>query len=226
MIVSIHQPAYLPWLGYFDRIAASDAFVFLDNVQFEKNSYTNRNRVKTAAGPLWLTVPVLSQGHLQKTLVDLEIDNRQDWKKKHLRSVEQNYRRAACFAERYERFAASYAPDAARLTELCYRQLNFWLQELAIPTRVLRASELPVTGSKSELILALCRHLGATTYLSGPLGRSYLQQESFSAAGIELRYQNFVHPEYPQLFGEFMPALAVVDFWLNCPDLSRFRSLQ
>src|SRR6267378_479446 len=132
MIVSIHQPAYLPWLGYFDRIATSDTFIFLDNVQFEKNSFTNRNRIKTATGSLWLTVPVQTRGHLHKTLLDIEIDSRQDWKRKHLRSIEQNYRSASCFTKRFDRLAASYPPEAGRLVELCFHQLSFWLKELGI----------------------------------------------------------------------------------------------
>lgn len=94
MILSIHQPAYLPWLGYFDRIARSDKFVYLDNVQFERNSFINRNRIKTANGPIWLTIPVRLKEHFNKTIADIEIDARQNWKRKHLRSIEQNYRHA------------------------------------------------------------------------------------------------------------------------------------
>src|SRR5450631_1867991 len=101
MIVAIHQPAYLPWLGYFDRIAASDLFIFLDTVQFERNSFTNRNRIKTASGPIWLTVPVRLRGHMEKILNEIEIDNTKGWKKKHLRAVEQNYHRAPMFAKNF-----------------------------------------------------------------------------------------------------------------------------
>jgi hypothetical protein len=218
-VVSIHQPAYLPWLGYFDRIAASDVFVFLDTVQFEKNSFTNRNRIKTPNGPLWLTIPVRQKGHFSKSLREIEIENRQDWKRKHLRSIVQYYRDAPQFAEKFRRLVSSYGSDATHLADFCYRQLGFWLSELEIPTRVVRASELAVSGSKSDLVLALCKELGATTYLSGPLGRDYLQPDQFSAAGIEIRYQDFKHPEYPQPFGTFLPALAVVDYWMNCANL-------
>jgi len=226
MIVSIHQPAYLPWLGYFDRIAASDVFVFLDTVQFEKNSFTNRNRIKTAKGPIWLTVPVRLHDHLEKTLIEIEIDNAQNWKKKHLRSIEQNYRRAPFFAKNFDRLAATYLPEENRLAELCYNQLKFWLDEFEIGTRIVRASELPVQGSKSDLVLALCRRLGATTYLSGPLGRGYLAEDKFLAADIEVRYHEYKHPEYPQLFEEFIPAMAVVDYWMNCGAAGLFQGEQ
>ncbi len=225
MIVSIHQPAHLPWLGYLDRIAASDVFVFLDNVQFERRSFTNRNKIKTPSGPLLLTVPVVTHGHRQNIL-DLRIDEEQFWRKKQLRAIEHNYHKAACFDARFGNLDDFYQPPADRLADFCYRQLLFWLAEFAISTPVVRASELPVQGYKSDLMLALCRHLGATTYLSGPLGRNYLQENEFERAGIEVRYHDYTHPTYPQLHGEFVPRLAAADYWLNCPEVELFRSNQ
>lgn len=223
MIVSIHQPAYLPWLGYFARIAASDVFVYFDSVQFEKNSFTNRNRIKTADGPIWLTVPVLQRGHLDKRLTDIEIVWHQDWRNKHLRSIEQSYRKAPRFDECFPQLVDLYQPKDHLLAELCYRHLRFWLRELDITTRVVRASELNVTGQNSDLVLALCRQLGATTYLSGPLGRSYIKEDEFAAANISLTYQEFKHPQYPQLYGPFLPAMAVLDYWFNCGDMKLFQ---
>jgi hypothetical protein len=223
VIASIHQSAYLPWLGYFDRIASSDVFIVLDSVQYEKNSFINRNRIKTARGPLWLTVPVSARGHFQTTLMDLEIDNCKDWKSKHLRSIAQNYRKAPYFHGRFERLTQTYNFEDRLLTELCFRQLEFWLEQLQIPTRILRASKMNANGRKSELICNLCSEVGATTYLSGPLGRNYLDEDQFSVAGITVRYHDYVHPQYSQLFGAFMPALSVVDYWLNSDDLSLVR---
>jgi WbqC-like protein family len=222
VVVTIHQPAYLPWLGYLDRIARSDLFIFLDTVQFERNSFTNRNRIKTADGPLWLTVPVRLRDHLNTTIADVEIDGQRNWKRKHLSSIAQSYRHAPDFSSRYERLAAVYASDTSRLAELCFDQLKFWLAELDIATRVVRASELPVEGRNSELVLALCRHAGARAYLSGPFGRDYLQEHAFAEAGIEVRYHDYTHPHYPQLHGDFVPALGIVDYWMNCPDAGLF----
>lgn len=216
VIVAIHQPAYLPWLGYLARIAACDAFVFLDTVQFEKNSFTNRNRIKTANGPQWLTVPVLGHGHTTKPMNELAIDNRQDWRKKHLRSVEQNYSRAPWFKQNFSRLAKLYSEPTDRLADLCFSQLQFWLAEFEITTPVVRASSLPVTGQKSGLVLALCEHLGASRYLSGPMGRDYLELGEFARRGIAVDFDEFVHPAYPQLYGDFVPALSVVDYWMNC----------
>jgi hypothetical protein len=222
MVVTIHQPAYLPWLGYFDRIARSDLFIFLDNVQFERNSFTNRNRIKTADGSIWLTVPVHLQDHLNKTITEIEIDEQHDWRRKHLRAIEQNYRRASCFSGNREKLTAAYAPKESRLSELCFAQLRFWLAELNIATRIVRASELPVQERKSDLVLALCKYFGASAYLSGPLGRDYLQQQQFADAGIEVHYHDYVHPRYQQLYGDFVPAMGVVDYWMNCPDAALF----
>lgn len=224
MIVSIHQPAYLPWLGYLARIAASDVFVYLDTVQFEKNSFTNRNRIKTADGPIWLTVPVLQRGHLTKRLMDIEVDWQRDWRKKHLRSIEQCYRRAPRFDECFGRLVDLYEHKDRRLAELCYRHLRFWLRELDITTQVVRASDIDLSAQNSDLVLSLCRHLGATTYLSGPLGRDYLKEDDFAAANIRLTYQDFTHPQYAQLHGLFLPAMAVLDYWINCGDTRFFRA--
>jgi hypothetical protein len=225
MIVSIHQPAYLPWMGYLARIAASDIFIYLDTVQFEKNSFTNRNRIKTANGPIWLTVPVLQQGHIGKPMTELLIDPRQDWRKKHLASIANSYRRASGFARRYPLLERLYAADTPLLADLCYDQLLFWLAELGIKTKVLRASSLPVEGSKSDLVLALCRHVHATEYISGPLGRGYLQEQDFAAAGIAVHYQQFAHPQYSQLYGEFQPAMGIVDYWMNVDRPDQFTDI-
>src|ERR1700730_15113013 len=226
MIASIHQPAYLPWLGYFDRIAKSDAFVFLDNVQFERNSFINRNQIKTANGPIWLTVPVRLDAHFDKTIVDIEIDDRQNWRRKHLRSIEQSYSRTQDFAQEFRRLTAVYEGKTNKLAELCRGQLDFWLGELGITTRILRASELPVAGRGSALVLDLCKHLGATKYLSGPLGRRYLDEAEFIKAGIKIEYHEFVHPVYPQMLGEFVPAMGVVDYWMNCGKGDLFEGSQ
>jgi len=221
-VVSIHQPAYLPWLGYLDRIGRSDVFVFLDSVQFQRNSFQNRNKIKTKNGPLWLTIPVRLNGHLDKTIADIEIDETQDWRRKHLRSIEQSYSRAPGFSEKFGRLSALYRDRQHRLAPFCLAQLRFWLDEFRIATPVLLASEQPVGGNKSDLVLALCRHVGATKYLSGPLGRDYLNEGDFAAAGVEIEYHDFAHPEYRQQYGAFVPAMGVVDYWMNCAEPALF----
>lgn len=213
MIVSIHQPAYLPWLGYLDRISQSDLFIFLDTVQFEKNSFTNRNRIKTASGPVWLTVPVLSRGHLNGTLQTLAIDTRQNWQTKHLRSIAQAYAGAPDAKRKLTTLEAQYG-ETELLADLCHDQLLFWCAELGISTPIIRASTLNSTGTKSQLVRNLCKEVGATTYLSGPMGRDYLDQDQFQTDSIALEFHRFQHPTYHQLHGDFLPAMGVVDYWM------------
>jgi hypothetical protein len=216
VILSAHQPAYLPWLGYLDKIARADVFVYLDTVQFEKNSFINRNRIKTAQGVQWLTIPVKTRGHLSATLRDTQIETGQDWRTKHLKAIAMNYRRAAHFPACFRQLESLLSDSQTNLAELCWAQLRFWLELFAIETHVVRASELDVLGTKSDLVLALCRHFGADHYLSGALGRDYLVVEDFRAAGVEVEFQQFAPPVYPQLWGDFVPALSVVDYWMNC----------
>jgi hypothetical protein len=216
MVLTAHQPAYLPWMGYFDKIARADVFVFLDTVQFEKNSFINRNRIKTPHGVQWLTVPVRHKGHLTDTLRNTEVEYSRPWAQSHLKSVRMNYARARFFESCLPKLEALLNDGRANLAELCWRQLRFWLAEFAIPTRVVRSSELPVSGRKAALIMELCRHFGADRFLCGALGRNYLCAEEFRTAGIELEFQSYESPVYPQLWGDFVPRLSIVDYWMNC----------
>lgn len=220
MIVAIHQPAYLPWLGYFDRIRQADLFIYLDTVQFQKGSFQNRNKVLTRNGPIWLTVPVITSGKLFTTaLKDLETDARQSWQAKHLATLQQAYRSAPWYAERSPRIEAFYREPMPRLSDLCWQMLQVFVQELGITTRLVKASELPpVEGHKSDLVLGLCRATGATQYLSGSLGRHYLDESSFADAGIAVRYQDYVPRPYRQLADPFVPGMGVVDVLYNEAD--------
>jgi len=216
VILSAHQPAYLPWLGYFDKIARADVFVFLDTVQFEKNSFINRNKIKTAQGPQWLTIPVRVKGHIQASLRETLIDDTQPWRSKHLKSLEMNYRKAPGFKECFPKIEQLFSIQQSNLAELCWQQLRFWVTEFRINTRIVRASEFQITSRKSQLILDLCQHFGAGKYLSGAMGRNYLDEDLFADSGMTIDYQDFRHPAYPQLWGNFEPYMCIVDYWMNC----------
>lgn len=224
MIVSINQPAYLPWLGYCHRIAVSDLHIVLDHVEFEKNSFVNRNRVRTDVGWCWLTVPVKTKGHFGELPIDrIQIDNRIDWSKKHLRTLQQYYRGAPHFAEHEAFLAEVYSTRWDALAGLCEVLTEHFLSGLGINTPLERSSEMQVEGARDELVLNLCRAVGATTYLSGPLGRRYLREELFERAGITVRYHDYVHPAYPQRHEPFQPFMSVFDLIANCgPESSRF----
>ena len=218
MIVSISQPAYLPWLGYFDRIAESDVHIVLDQVPLERSSttrFTNRNKVRGSDGVQWLTVPVKGAS-TQPLIRDTAIDNEQRWQARHRRTLEQSYRKAPHFASVEDLLSLSFDRSWDSLGELLAVQRKWLLSALGVTTRIEIGSQLHVPGSKSELILNLCSAVGASTYLSGPFGRDYLDGEAFAKAGIALRFHNYQHPQYPQLQQPFEPYLSVFDLLANC----------
>lgn len=221
MILSAHQPAYIPWLGYFDKIVRSDVFIYLDTVQFEKNSFVNRNQIKTPQGAAWLSIPVKTKGHLNKALVDIEIDNSQNWSKKHLNSVFLNYKKAPRFEECYAKLQELFQKEYRLLADLCWDQLDFWLKEIGIETKIVRLSDLSLKAKGSELILEICKHFEANYYLSGVLGKNYLKENDFRSAGISVEYQEYKQPIYPQLWGsEFLNYMSIIDFWMNTDKYS------
>lgn len=223
MILSAHQPAYLPWLGYFDKIARADVFVYLDTVQFEKNSFINRNQIKTPQGPMWLTIPVRTKGHTSASLRSTEIDDAQPWRTKHLKSIEMNYRKAPFFEECFPKIENLILKSETNLAEYCFHQLQFWLNEFAIDTQVVRLSELPIDSVKSDLVLDLCQYFSADYYFSGTLGRNYLIENDFNKLNISIEYQNFKSFTYPQLWGDFVPYLGILDYWMNAkPSWSQY----
>lgn len=214
--VAIHQPAYLPWLGYFYEIASADCFVYLETVQFEKNYYTNRNRIRTPQGDtLWLTVPVLMKGHTGRTIRDMRINPTDNWARRHCLTIEQHYRKAPYFDAYWPELSGLLNTRETSLTELLHRQLQYFLRILGITTRVVRSQQLDLQERKAGLVLEACRALGADRYISGVQGRNYLSLDDFRAAGISVLYNEFRHPEYPQQGGGFIPCLGIIDLLFN-----------
>jgi len=216
MILTAHQPAYLPWLGLFHKIALSDIFVILDQVQFEKNSFINRNKIKTRQGPLWLTIPVLQSNHFKKMLCEIEIDNKIDWKKKHWKSIYLNYKQTMFFDRYSSFFECCYKQEWTMLSELLLYILNFFIAELGIKTKVLKQSSLSVDGKKDQLILNLCKDFRSNIFVSGILGKNYLRQDVFQNCGINIFFQDYSHPGYNQLkVDEFLPYMSIIDLLFN-----------
>ncbi len=217
MIVSINQPAYLPWLGYFHRIAESDLHVVLDHVQFEKNSFVNRNKMRTAKDWTWLSVPVKTKGRFGDLSIEkLEIDNHRNWRAKHLATLTQAYARAPYMAE-YSGFLEDVlSREWDHLADLCRHMSGFFLEALNIETPLVESSTLSVDSNKSQMVLDLCREVKATTYLSGALGKDYLDEDMFNEAGIKVVYQDYRHPVYTQCRpGEMIPFMGILDLLLN-----------
>lgn len=222
MIVSINQPAYLPWLGYFDRIGRSDLHIVLDHVQFEKNGMINRNRIRTPAGSQMLTVPAHTAGRFGHLPInEIEISKQSGWARKHWQAVQQNYSKSAYFNTHREFFAATYAGTWRTLHELLRHVTGYLLTSLGIGTQILYSSDLRIKGRKQDLIMRLCHHVGATTYISGPLGRNYLDCELFKDAGIKLLFHDYQHPVYPQCYPGFESHLSIIDLLFNCGADSR-----
>lgn len=217
MILAAHQPAYLPWPSYLDRIAKAGVFVLLDGVQFERGSFTNRNRIKTQHGSHWLTVPIKTKGHMTRAIRDLQIDPMRPWAKTHLKTIYHAYSKAPRFFEGFKTLEWLYGHDKGGLSDLCLFQLMFWLREYGIYSKKVHLQPvLPATETKGDLILALCRLFKCDTYLSGPFGRDYLDLEAFQRAGIKVEWHEWKQEPYPQLWGgEFIPNLSILDYWMN-----------
>jgi hypothetical protein len=217
--LAIHQPHYLPWLGYLAKWAAADCFVFLDTVQYEKNGWQNRNRIKTREGPRWLTVPV--HARLGAPIREVEVDAAQPWRARHLRTIEQAYAAAPHLTRHRADLARFFDTRWARLDELAVASAT-WLARaagIAVPAR--RASELDARADDAtDRLVELCRAVGADTYLAGRDGARYMDPERFRAAGIAVLYQAYAHPVYTQLHGEFVPSLSGLDLLLMHGDES------
>jgi hypothetical protein len=227
MIVSINQPAYLPWLGYFHRIATSDLHIVLDHVQYEKNSFVNRNKVCGKDGPVWLTVPLLTSGKFGELPIhSLEFAPNQNWQKKHWSTLQNLYRRTPFFDHYAPAYEAIYAAEWDSFAPMVDTFLRQHLNDLGINTPLLKSSEMQVDGKKSDLVLNLCQNTGATVYLSGALGRNYLDEESFRANGIQVEYQDYRHPVYPQPHPDFTPYMCILDLLFNQGPASRDILLQ
>lgn len=216
MILTAHQPVYLPWLGLFHKIALADKYVFFNQVQYLPKDWMNRNKIKTNSISTMLTVPVLRKGHRDEITSNLLINNSENWRKKHLRSIYINYKKTPFFGDYYSFFEDVYSRDWVYLADLNEYMLKWFLQELNIKTEFLKASDFDFVGTKSDLVLNMCKELRADTYIFGSLGKDYANQEQFSDENIKLIFQDYNHPSYSQLHGEFVSNLSIIDLLFNC----------
>lgn len=220
MRVGIHQPHYLPWLRYFEKIARCDVFIVLDNIQYSKNGWQNRNKVKTADGATLLTVPV--HDALGESLDSVRIDDSQPWRKKHWRTIQQAYAKAPYLSMYTDSLSSVYERPWEYLNELNRHMLELFVKAIGIDTRIVHASELNVPGVATERLINLIRTVGGNRYYSGAYALdAYLDADSLERAGIALDLQQWTAPVYPQGHGTFIPDLSIVDLLLNCGPGSR-----
>jgi hypothetical protein len=226
MKVAIHQPHFLPWLGYLHRMAQADLFVLLDHVQFERRNYQNRTMIRMNGEARWLTVPVVQRSRDER-IVDKEVDNRLEgskwWAPSHFLTLRHAYREAGFFGAYAAAIKALFETRWQRLVELNQAALELLREAFGIRTPLARSSELAVEGARADLILDICRAVGADTRLAGMGGsRGYLDAASFARAGVRIEYHDFRHPEYPQCgAAPFKPGLSAIDLLFNCGPDSR-----
>ena len=216
MILTAHQPVYLPWLGLFHNIAISDTYVYFDNVQYLPKDWMNRNKIKTNNDEIWLTVPVLRKGYRDLRTSEIKINNSTDWQKKHLRSISLNYKKTEYFDDYFPFFEEVYTKTWNTLSNLNEYMLRWFLKQLGIKVNFLKASELDLVGKKSDLVLDMCNKLKATTYIFGELGKEYAEITKFQNANIKTIFQKYNHPEYLQNNNQFVSNLSIIDLLFNC----------
>jgi hypothetical protein len=219
MRVGIHQPHYLPWLRYLQKIAASDVFILLDDVDYTKNGWQNRNKIKGANGWMYLTVPVNSS--LGVLIRDVHIAQG-DWATKHLRALEMNYSRAPYYDQYIGSLSDLYHTPWTLLGDLNRAMLDYYLTALGVKTRIVRSSDLNVHEVSTNRLIGLCRAVGGTSYYTGEYAvDAYLDTAAFEHAGIGLDFQKWHCPEYRQLYPKagFIPDLSIPDLLFNVgPD--------
>lgn len=211
MRITIHQPEHLPWLGFFDKAKQVDLLVLLDNVQFRKNYFQNRNKIRTPEGSTWITLPV--HRPLLKPIGEIRVVKDSPVMEHYLNLIRDHYHYAPYYESTVHRIEKILLSGCDRLVELNEQLLRLVFDVLEMRTQIARASGLdcPPSMGASEMLLNICRSMGARLYLSGISGREYLDLEAFHRHGIEVEFQEFHHPIYPQMYPGFVPRISVLE---------------
>jgi hypothetical protein len=223
MLIAIQQPEFFPWIGYLDKIKQVDKIVLLDNVQFKKRYFENRNKVRTRENWTWIRVPVKVKGRYTQLINDVEIDNSQDWQSKLIGTLKHCYKQAPFWVESggEELCEIVAGHKYHRLIELNLTVIYFLMEKFGVTKETVLASEIETNGKGSELILNICKITGADGYLSGRDGVNYLDSNIFERESIALTYQKFVHPVYKQYASDdFVEAMSSIDLLFNVGPLA------
>lgn len=221
--VVILQSCYVPWKGYFDLMSRCDEFVFYDDTQFTKRDWRSRNRIKTAQGVQWLTIPVETKGKFDQLINQTRVSDR-GWAERHWDSIRHAYRRAAHFDDQQDWLRRLYETAGVHelLSDINLSMTSEIAKSLGIKTRLSRSESYPGKGRKSARLIEICRAAGADTYLSGPSAQDYIDLEAFAAAGIAVQYFSYQgYPEYPQLHGPFVHDVSIIDAFFNLGPKAR-----
>lgn len=221
MRVAILQPSYLPWLGYIEQMAFVDTFVYLDDVQYTKGDWRNRNRIKTRQGAAWLTVPV-RKSPTATLILDTRIDQTTDWQRSHLNLLREHYGRAPFFDDWYPRLEKHLNGGHGYLAELAIALVNDIAQYLGLTMQTVRSSDFGITATdKNRRLIALCKNVGADVLYDGKAAEHFIDRQQFRREGIDVIFQNYRHPEYRQSYPPFVPYLSVVDLLFHHGPASR-----
>jgi hypothetical protein len=211
-IVTIHQPDFFPWLGFFDRWKKSDLYIILDDVQFIRRGWHHRDKIKTKMGSSWLTVPIVKKGKYGQLLNSTMINNDIDWRTESLKTIKLSYKNAPNFVRCYKKIQEIYNKNYERLIDLNQDIMKFIADELQIDTPVVLSSQYNVNSSSTQRLVDLVKSTNGTTYLTGYGSKNYLDETLFNKENIVVDWHDFEHPVYNQLHGEFIPGLSSLDF--------------
>ena len=213
--IVISQPMFFPWVGIFEQMRLAEVFVHYDDVQFPQGrSFTNRVQIKTRDGVNWLTVPVTRKG--LQPINEIQTDETQRWREKHVAALRQNYAKAPFRDEMLALVASVYALESANLSEVNIAGIESIAAYFGLAPQFVRSSTLPVGGASSARLLDLTRHLGGDTYITGHGARNYLDHELFERQDVRVEYIDYQKCPYPQLHGEFTPFVSALDLVANC----------
>ena len=219
MIITIHQPEHLPWLGFFNKLSKAEKFVILDSVPYRKNYFQNRNRILGSNGVQFVGIPAVNVGHIEGTIATTKIaaQGNANWKTKYLNTIKMSYSKHPFFMEVYPLLEGCIEINTEYLADINIAIFTTFAEQMGFEPEYIRSSELDVFGAKSDLVLDICKNLNTDTYIAGPSGRDYLDMQSFANVGIKVVFNDYHHPEYPQRKAkEFVPYLSAIDLFMNC----------
>ena len=217
MKISIMQPGYLPWLGFFELIEHCDQFVILDDVQYTKRDWRSRNRIRTKDGWMWLSVPVISKGLANQLISDAKINNDTSWSRKHLKNIKTNYMHAKFFNQYIKAFENIYSNKWDKLIDLNMEIIFFVVKELGIKTPIILSSSLSIPNdiTNNERIIKICKSLKATNLYDSEGAKAFIDLKLFEEANINVTFQSYKHPEYTQTYKPFLKYMSIIDLLFN-----------
>ena len=223
-MISIRQPGYFPYIGFFKKIQSCNIFVYLDDVQYERGDWDNRNKIKTPNGSMWLTVPVYNKSGQKLNEVQISYDT--NWNIKHIKAIELNYQKTLYFSNYWNSLKNILEKKWVKLVDLNLALIEYVNQALDINTQTISSSNLKINSVGSQRLVDICKQLKGSTYLSGEMGKDYLDEKIFRKENIKVIYEKFQHPTYSQIHGSFIPNLSIIDLLFNEGEKSKEILLQ